>query len=155
MDVQLKAPEYRDVEGVDMDRWARSLEERSVKEDFVSLVDHILPEWIVAHTKEYAKELERLRKNWENICKIFHTVPREVLIVQSMYNPNRKDTQMFKFLCDFLTQKGFIVRTTEHLELCKKCSKAILTKELQDQLSRQTGEFAPYTGFCSECHGLI
>lgn len=105
-------------------------------------IQNSLPEWIVERCQHYADEYKQLEINWNELCRLkLNESSKEIILVKYLPDIGLVPTgnefngfQILKTLCDLLTSKGFIIRSTKTFTSCGICKKVILTYQAHDYL---------------------
>lgn len=106
-------------------------------DDLLSWIDSIIPNWLITHTKDYAKEYYNLERNWYQLCQQWNVKPKHIIIVRFIpQNHELSNYSILWTLCNRLTKDGNIIRTPLDLSLCERCTKAILSKNVIERIQK-------------------
>jgi hypothetical protein len=112
------------------------------------------PDWIVEQTQKYAKEYETLEQNWHRLCAQWKTVPRAILIVEYLPQPEQyADYQLLLAFCNHLTRMGYVIRQRTDLQRCPNCGCAILSRFVHGFLKQRGSKMIPavWSSYCIDC----
>jgi hypothetical protein len=100
-------------------------------------IDEFVPEWIIGAILDYSDDYPHLKHNWEIICQRLGVTPQKIILVTKIpFDPDEKNTKEIALICEILVRKGYVVRRSCELFQCKKCRKALLPKNLYEELPR-------------------
>jgi hypothetical protein len=114
----------------------RELEERAEAGTLKQWVDEKMVGWIVSEHASYAKDLEKLTKNWGEICDKLQVPRRGILRVRNIgiATQNDKSCTLVAGLCELLTREGYVVKYYKHFVPCASCGNVMLGKSIQENL---------------------
>jgi hypothetical protein len=110
--------------------------------DIFEILKITMKDWIVKKMESYSCQYEHLQKNWKQLCHQWNTEPKEILIVEFLpsleeMNDGFKNYKIVEHIINILSLNGYIVRSKQELDICKKCHKAILSKNAYDYFKQK------------------
>ena len=102
-------------------------------DEIIHIIKEQFPEWIKHISNGYHKKYNWLNKNWDNICDNLKCKRQKILLVSKVPSKDDSDQQKageMAFVCDFLTQKGFVIRRDIEFLKCKNSDNVYPCKEL-------------------------
>jgi len=104
-------------------------------DELMTKINTDLPDWLISVHKEYRKDYPHLISNWKKICKLAKTKPQYILRVREI--PHIRDENPNITIidhCGELARRGYVVRRTNELAICKTTGKVIPSKEMHDYM---------------------
>jgi hypothetical protein len=120
----------------------------------LDLLDEWYPDWVANTTAEISIDLIELAKKWHANCFMNGKLEKIVLLVNdlgltSKMTP-RPHSKLVRFLCDTLTEQGYLVLDNTHFTTCKGCYKLIVSEYVLSRPNAQRMGLI-FTGNCNEC----
>ena len=113
--------------------WISTLIELNDTDKIMEIIDTQFPNWIKHISTAYHTKYNYLNRNWNEICKNLKCERQKILLVSHIPNKDDKDQQKaseMSFICDFLTQRGFVIRRDIEFLKCKNSDNVYPCKEL-------------------------
>jgi hypothetical protein len=132
MDTTEKAP--------DPPKWVLELVDSQQTEQMLDIVNRQFPKWITHISNGYHTKYNTLNRNWKDICDNLKCKPEKILLVSTLPTKDDEDQQLaaeMAFACDFLTQKGFIIRRDIEFLKCKSSDRVYPCKELYNEMRKR------------------
>lgn len=114
-------------------------------DDILKLIHEISPNWVKSIHNNYSSDYPHLTNNWNNLCKMIHTTPKKIILVEKIED----DTD--KFFCETLTTIGCIVRPIIQFITCEKCSLLIPSNEMYNLISKGIKIPTEWKNKCKNC----
>ena len=92
-----------------------------------NFMNDVFPNWFITTMNSYCDDYPHLNKNWYYICNMVHTTPKKIIIVKEISND--ENHKLIASFSECFTKSGFSVRKENEFISCKKCNKAVPTKE--------------------------
>jgi hypothetical protein len=96
--------------------------------DTLNTIEKYYPYWIVHTTEKYSQDYSNLDLNWKNLCKLLHTEPKKIILVNFISFDS--EYSILNRVCDFLTKNGYCVRRFDEFITCTKCNGTIPCKNV-------------------------
>ena len=130
MDTKEKVP--------DPPKWVLELVD-SQTEQMLDIVNRQFPKWITHVSNGYHLKYNMLNRNWNDICENLKCERQKILLVSTLPTKDDEDQQLaaeMAFACDFLTQKGFVIRRDIEFLKCKNSDRVYPCKELYNEMRK-------------------
>lgn len=120
--------------------WVIELINMNSIEGIINLLNKQFPNWIKHISNGYHFKYNFLNRNWNDICENLKCERQKILLVSHISNKDDKDQKKageLAFVCDFLTQKGFVIRRDIELIKCKNSNLVYPCKELYNEMRKR------------------
>lgn len=131
MDTKEQAPEPP--------KWVLELVDSKQPEKMLDIVNTQFPNWITHVSSGYHLKYNMLNRNWNDICENLKCERQKILLVSTVPTKDDEDQQLaaeMAFACDFLTQKGFVIRRDIEFLKCKNSDSVYPCKELYNEMRK-------------------
>jgi hypothetical protein len=119
-------------------------------DDIIYHTIKLIPSWIRYTCKHYTNDYIFLEKNWSNLCNVWNTTQKEILIVDFLpRNQSFENLRILELLCNKLTKHGYVIRTYNELVPCKVCKNAQITKLVYEHIKHNLPR--EWKDVCSLC----
>ena len=121
-------------------KWVLSLIDAKDTPKMLEIVNNQFPKWITHISNGYHRKYHMLNRNWVDICKNLKCERKKILLVSSIPTKEDKDQELaseMAFTCDYLTQKGFIIRLDIEFLKCKNSDDVYPSKELYNEMRKR------------------
>ena len=121
-------------------------------EELIQYLQKFYPDMITGISNNYTMHLKLFEKNWQHVCsEVFKTKTQQIILVK--FIPKDHKDPVYKILNNIyskLSKLGYVIRSDEELELCKKCNNTILTlKSCQKMSVKYTENCDFYSNYLS------
>jgi len=99
----------------------------------LQIINEGMPEWIIHACDDYAKDCDKLKRNWYLTCRKIGCPVAQVVIVRDMHFDN--EHSLMKVICEVMTRCGYAVRDRDTICRCVGCGNATLTKLTREKFS--------------------
>ena len=113
MSEKMKSVPESGSETIEIPTWDTELTQLTEPLKILDFVNELVPEWICHVSDRYDPGYTHLQGNWEKICNELKISPQKIILVSELPDADLEDrdrTMNLLFLCDFLTNKGFVIR---------------------------------------------
>jgi len=138
----------------------RVFDNAGTKEELRKYLDLVFPGWLIGSTDKYCNDYPHFQKNWNIICSQTGVIPQKIVLVDFVPIQNINDSKtdekneykLLSYICNKLTEKGYVIRRKDEFVGCEKCGKAIPIIEIW-HLLKEKGIQVPevWNGKCSRC----
>ena len=108
--------------------------------DITNLVNDLFPTLIICSIKEYSQDYPHLTENWNTLCGMMNTTPKEIIIFDN-YNDN--ENEFIKQVAEIYTKSGFVVRRKSEYFPAKNNPNKALPNELIYNCFKEKGLKVP------------
>lgn len=113
-------------------------------------IEKIFPGWLLYSFNKYCSDYPHLQKNWETICKLSNVSPQKIVIVSEIQFDDQHRT--IRAFCEFMTNKGYVVRRDGEFIPCTVCSSAIPPRDMWELMkAKKLPVPKVWNKKCSEC----
>ena len=121
-------------------QWVLSLINTEDTTEMLEIVKNQFPNWITHISNGYHFKYNMLNRNWSDICDNLKCECQKILLVSTVPTKEDEDQKLageMAFACDFLTQKGFVIRRNIEFLKCKHSDKVYPCKELYNEMRKR------------------
>ena len=125
---------------VEPPKWVLSLIDTKDTSEMLEIVKNQFPNWITHVSNGYHLKYNMLNRNWSDVCDNLKCERQKILLVSSIPTKEDEDQTLageMAFTCDFLTQKGFVIRRNIEFLKCKNSDNVYPCKELYNEMRKR------------------
>ena len=103
--------------------------------EIIYYIPTIIPTWLVYSCKHYTNDYLFLEQNWQKLCSLWQTTPKEILIVDFLPKQSFENMRIIELICNKLTKFGYVIRSKTELTTCNTCKNAQVTENVSKFLT--------------------
>ena len=121
-------------------KWVLELIDSQQSGQILEIVNRQFPNWITHVSNGYHVKYNMLNKNWNDICNNLKCERQQIFLVSTIPTKDDENQQLaaeMAFVCDFLTQRGFVIRRDIEFLKCNNSDRVYPCKKLYNEMRKR------------------